>query len=170
MRNIKINLKKNNERSCLPCTACCEGWLNISEFSVQAQIGQPCMHCTLNGCGVYQDRPVDPCRTFFCAWRQQNTPIVELMRPDLSGVIVVMDRLTWREDYVIVGIPTAEHIPEKSLNYLMGLSRLTGQNLLTVRFIKDAGKFTGTSMLSAYGDAAFVEEMKVRFQDGKLIW
>lgn len=93
------------------------------------------------------------------------------MRPDLSGVIVVMDRMTWQDQKVIVAIPTGEHIPEKSLNYLLGLSKLTGMNLLTVRFSLDSShQYTGTSRVSAYGEALFVEAMKDKFKDGVLNW
>jgi hypothetical protein len=160
-----------NQRSCLPCTACCEGWLDIAEESVQAHLGSPCVHRSSQGCGVYENRPVNPCQTFFCAWRQKDTPLIDVMRPDISGVIVVMDRLVWREQKVIVGIPSGEKIPEKSLQYLLGLSKLTGMNLLTVRFNVDAGRnYIGSSKVSAFGEAQFVEDMKDRFKDGVLNW
>lgn len=160
-----------NQRSCLPCTACCEGWLDVAEDTVQAHLGAPCVHCSRQGCRVYESRPVSPCQTFFCAWRQKDTPLTELMRPDLSGVIVVMDRMVWREEKVIVGIPSGEQIPEKSLQYLLGLSKITGMNLLTVRYTKnEANQFTGASKISAFGEPQFVEDMRTRFKDGILNW
>lgn len=160
-----------NQRSCLPCTACCQGWLNISEDAVQAHLGSPCVHCSSQGCSVYEKRPVNPCQTFYCAWRQKDTPLIELMRPDLSGVIVVMDRIVWEDQKVIVGIPTGPQIPEKSLSYLLGLSRLTEMNLLTVRFSLDSSyQYTGKSRVSAYGEGLFVEAMKDKFKDGLLNW
>lgn len=39
-----------NQRSCLPCTACCEGWLDIDEETVQAHLDSPCVHCSSQGC------------------------------------------------------------------------------------------------------------------------
>lgn len=164
------SITRTNQRNCLPCTACCEGWLDISEELVQAHVGQPCVNCSAQGCGIYESRPVNPCRTFYCAWRQKGTPLVDSMRPDLSGVIVVMDRLTWRDQAVIVAIPTGEQIPEDSMKYLMGLSSLTDLNLLTVRFEKHNDKFSGASKLSAYGAPQFVTDMKERFKDGVLVW
>lgn len=137
-----------NQRSCLPCTACCEGWLDINEPDVQAHLGKPCTHCSSAGCSIYETRPLDPCQTFFCAWRQDSTPLIEQMRPDLSGVIVVMDRLRWRGQSVTVGIPTGQTIPDQSHKYLMGLSQLTQTNLLTVRLDVVDGKFMGTSWSS----------------------
>ncbi len=93
------------------------------------------------------------------------------MRPDLSGVIVVMDRIVWEDQKVIVGIPTGPQIPEKSLSYLLGLSRLTEMNLLTVRFSLDSSyQYTGKSRVSAYGEGLFVEAMKDKFKDGLLNW
>jgi hypothetical protein len=159
-----------NQRSCLPCTACCEGWLDISEGDIQAHIGQPCNQCSSSGCKVYSTRPVNPCQNFFCAWRQEGTPLNEHMRPDLSGVIVIMDRIVWRDEKVIVGIPVGDHIPSKSLSYLQSLSNLTQLNLLTVSFVMNEDKFTSASRLSAYGDSDFIDDMKNRFADGVLSW
>lgn len=161
---------KPNDRSCLPCTACCEGWLDVSELSVQAHVGRPCIECKSEGCGIYPSRPVEPCQTFFCAWRQMNTPLSDEMRPDLSGVIVVMDRMVWRERHVIVAIPTGEKISDKSLKYLQGLANLMDLNLLTVQHLMEDGKFTGASKLFAYGSLDFNEDMKLRFKDGKPDW
>jgi hypothetical protein len=160
-----------NQRSCLPCTACCEGWLDIAEVSVQAHVGKPCQSCTSQGCGIYESRPVNPCQTFLCAWRQDDTPLIDEMRPDLSNVIVVMDRMVWRDQKVIVAIPRGEKIPEKSQQYLFGLSKVMQLNLLTVRFVVDGfDQFTGSSRLSAFGENEFVEDMKERFKDGVLSW
>jgi hypothetical protein len=93
------------------------------------------------------------------------------MRPDLSGVIVVMDRVVWREQKVIVGIPSGKQIPEKSLQYLLGLSKITGMNLLTVSYtMTEDNRFTGTSKISAFGEPQFVDDMRIRFKDGSLNW
>ena len=128
------------------------------------------MHCKPSGCGIYADRPTDPCRTFYCAWRQDGTPLIDAMRPDLSGVIVVMDRLVWRDQQVIVAIPTGQKIPEESLKYVLGLSTLMGLNVLAVAYDSAKDKFTGTSKLTAYGDTEFAADMKEKFKDGVLIW
>jgi hypothetical protein len=160
-----------NERSCLPCTACCEGWLDIAEDAVQAHLGLPCSHCSSLGCQIYEARPVNPCQTFFCAWRQKDTPLIDAMRPDISGVIVVWDRMVWRDQKVIVGIPSGEDIPEKSLKYLLGLSKITGMNLLTVSFtLGIEQRFTGESKISAFGDPEFIVDMKEKLKDGVLSW
>jgi hypothetical protein len=144
--------------------------LKIDEGPVQAHAGKPCSHCTPSGCGIYNIRPVNPCQQFFCAWRQADTPLIEAMRPDLSGVMVVMDRLTWRDDKVLVAIPVGEDIPEKSLTYLLSLAQLTDMNMLTVQFVQEQQKLTGGSRISAYGSPDFVADMKLRFKDGGLDW
>ena len=92
------------------------------------------------------------------------------MRPDLSGVIVVMDRMVWRQQRVIVAIPTGEKISENILKYLQGLANLMNLNLLTIQYLKKDGKFTGSSKLFAYGSTDFNEDMKSRFKDGKPDW
>lgn len=159
-----------NERSCLPCNACCQGWLEISEVLVHARPGHACSNCSSQGCAIYESRPLDPCQTFYCAWRQADTPLVDDMRPDLAGVIVIMDRMVWRGQKVIVAIPTEEKIPDKSLNYLRGLSNLMGLNLLTVQFLVVEGQFTGAAKLFAFGQADFNQDMREQFKDGKPDW
>lgn len=92
------------------------------------------------------------------------------MRPDISGVIVVMDRLTWRDEKVLVAIPVGENIPEKTLTYLLSLAELTELNMLTVQFVQAHQKLTGGSRISAYGNPDFVADMKESFTDGDLVW
>ncbi len=55
-------------RQCQPCTACCDGWVQITVKGCEAYPGHPCPHSTGEGCDDYENRPVDPCRKFECAW------------------------------------------------------------------------------------------------------
>ena len=62
MRPIQI-------RSCDGCTECCLGWLQLSSiYGKEYELGQSCDFVTEQGCGIYNDRPQDPCRNYMCAW------------------------------------------------------------------------------------------------------
>ena len=57
-------------RECGECTACCEGWLPDESLDMYA--GKACAHCRSEGCAIYETRPEEPCRTFKCAWLQDE--------------------------------------------------------------------------------------------------
>ena len=64
-------------RECQPCTACCDGWLQIRVNGVPVFPGRPCPHSTGSGCDDYKNRPVDPCVHFICGWRMDASPLPE---------------------------------------------------------------------------------------------
>ena len=67
-------------RNCGMCTACCDGWLTANIRGHEMRVGVPCHFRGEGGCTIYQDRPVDPCRGFHCAWRLSGNPF-----PSRSG-------------------------------------------------------------------------------------
>ena len=72
-------------RECGDCTACCTALL-IDVGDIKSNAYEPCKHLTAKGCGIYKDRPENPCRSFSCAWLQGH--MEEKDRPDRSGGIV----------------------------------------------------------------------------------
>ena len=76
-------------RSCDKCTACCEGWLWGNAFGFEFKPGTPCRFVKKSGCSIYEARPYEPCQTFLCHWKS-NPVLPDWMRPDLSGVIVLV--------------------------------------------------------------------------------
>jgi hypothetical protein len=74
------------ERACGECTACCEGWLSGEAHGHEFQPGQPCFYLQ-KGCGIYETRPEEPCKTYKCVWLKEDT-LPLWMRPDKSKAIV----------------------------------------------------------------------------------
>ena len=152
-----------NTRHCQPCTACCEGWLDIQTPLVRAHLGQACTHCQGQGCGIYGARPVDPCQSFHCAWRIEDTLLPPHMRPDLSGAIVMLNQLTWEGEDVIVAVATGTRIPARTSHWLCSLAKLTDRPLVMVEFKQDAQGFNGEFHLHTIGSDEFKETMVTYF-------
>ena len=78
-------------RKCGNCTKCCEGWLHGKAYKHTFYKGKPCFYlkeisCASGGCSIYNDRPYDPCKTYVCAWvNEEFLPM--WMKPNLINVI-----------------------------------------------------------------------------------
>lgn len=78
----------NHERPCGECKECCKGHLEGKAHGHEFKLGKPCFWLQKQGCGIYQYRPTDPCKTFICEWKV-NPDFPKTFRPDLLGVIFV---------------------------------------------------------------------------------
>jgi hypothetical protein len=102
---ISVELpERKTPRACGDCTKCCEGFLTSTIYGHMMYPGKPCHFKTEGKCGIYNNRPYDPCVTFACAWlADMQYEIPEWMKPTLSNVILTMGE--WGEDkqpYLIV--------------------------------------------------------------------
>jgi len=159
--------KHTAPRECQPCTACCDGWLQIRINGVPVYPGRPCPHSTGRGCNDYEHRPVDPCVQFICGWRQDNSPLPEWMKPVNSKVIVLFDQSVWRGMPVDVAVPVGRRIPPRALNWLMQFAKIHGRALLHSEQIVENGAYTNRQAVSAYGPPAFQQEMAARASRGE---
>ncbi len=66
---------------------CCQGWLTGEAWGHKFYPGRPCGWITKKGCGIYENRPYNPCQTFECEWKR-NLSLPQWLKPDVSGVIV----------------------------------------------------------------------------------
>ncbi len=141
------------QRQCLPCSACCEGWLyaKVNEHIVKP--GHACPHSLKQGCGIYADRPKDPCRTFICSWVVAGSPLPDWMRPDLSGAIVLLS-LPWEGELVISAIPVGAEIPPKTLEWLQAYASKHQRPLIFYTRVMENGEYKGLKKFG-YGPAAF---------------
>ncbi len=73
-----------SDRKCGACTLCCTA-LAVPELDKKN--GEPCIHITPEGCGIYEDRPLS-CRVFECAWLQGAGDGLHT-RPDYTGGVLV---------------------------------------------------------------------------------
>lgn len=145
-----------SSRECGACTVCCEGWMSskVIDFSP----GNPCKHCTAAGCGIYATRPVDPCRTFKCAWLQDGSPMPDHLRPDKSLAIVQLNR-KWKGRDIISATPVGATIPQETLDWLMAYAREQNRPLLFLENLFEDGKFIGYKQ-TGYGPPDFVQAVK----------
>ncbi|MDX1459668.1 MAG: hypothetical protein R3348_01260 [Xanthomonadales bacterium] len=104
--------------------------------------GNPCRHLLERGCGIYEQRPYHPCRTFHCGWVQPDSPLPDEMRPDLSGVIVSLDQ-RWKNWRIIKAIAAGPRIPESSMKWLQQFSNDTRTPMLVLEFVDEDGRYVG---------------------------
>ena len=130
------------KRQCLPCTACCQGWLYAEVLGNVVRAGQGCPHCQVGGCGVYDIRPKEPCQTYVCSWLVESSPLPDWMRPDLSGVIVLLNA-PWQGMRVITAIPAGQTIPEHSLDWLKAYAQKHQRPLVYYQRTMEADTYTG---------------------------
>ena len=152
-------------RSCQPCTACCDGWLQIRIGDVPVSPGKPCPHSTGSGCRIYADRPVDPCVRFACGWKMGGSPLPEWMRPDNAKVIVLPDQERWHHMPVDIAVPVGKRIPPRALNWLKQFAERNSRALLYSEQIMEHGAYTARQRVTAYGPTEFQREMAQRFAD-----
>ena len=129
-------------RQCLPCTACCDGWLGANIRGHKVTAGKPCPYSTPCGCAIYADRPEQPCRVFTCSWVVDNSPLPDWMRPNISGAIVLLN-MPWQKERVIWATPVGESIPEATLNWLKDYARKYKRPLIFHERIVTEGVFSG---------------------------
>jgi len=153
------------ERTCGTCTACCEGWLSADELDMRP--GRACRHCTQQGCAIYQNRPEDPCVRFQCGWLVEGSPLPDEMRPDRSGVIVLLGR-SWRDWKVIYAIPAGTRVPSDSLEWLRAYAQSVGKPMIFHERLVSEGEFTGVRRL-AYGSAAFADAVRYSIGDEDIV-
>lgn len=155
-------------RSCQPCTACCDGWLQIHVSGLKVHPGKPCPHSTGSGCRIYAERPVDPCVNFVCGWKMEGSAMPDWMQPHNAKVIFLPNQTMWRNFPVDVAVPVGKRIPPRALNWLQQFSRDNNRMLLYSEQIAEQGTFTNRQRVAAYGPPDFQREMAERFADGNV--
>ena len=123
-------IKSRNERVCGPCTACCDGWLQIEVRGHEVRRGKPCPFSSAHGCSIYSERPQHPCREFICGWLIATSPLPEWMRPDKSDMIMLAANFTWRGLAVDVAVAAGTRPKQKALDWLMKFSARTKRLLI----------------------------------------
>lgn len=157
-------------RDCQPCTACCDGWLQIKVEGVPVYPGRPCPHSTGKGCNDYANRPVDPCVHFICGWRRDGSPLPEWMKPNNAKVIVLFDQSNWRGMPVDVAVPVGRRIPPRALNWLQQFAQAHGRALIYSEQIMENGAYTVKQAVAAIGPPEFQQEMAERMRRGETLW
>jgi len=102
-------------RECEGCKECCMGWLtaNIAGYSMSP--GMPCHFIGATGCTIYQNRPEDPCKNYYCEWLV-NEELPSWLKPSMSKVIVT--KLNWSKGEYIKVKECGEKIDSSVLNWI----------------------------------------------------
>jgi len=145
------------QRQCLPCTTCCKGWLYAEVNEHILKPGHPCPHSLKQGCGIYESRPKNPCRTYLCSWVVAGSPLPDWMRPDQSGAIVLLS-LPWEGELVISAIPVGAEIPPKTLDWLQAYARKHQRPLIFYTRMVENGEYKGLKRIG-YGSAEFRQKV-----------
>ena len=111
-------------RQCGECSSCC--WV-LAIPKLAKPPGVRCHNLCDEGCGIYEQRPESPCRTFHCAWLQGFLGPDD--RPDQVGAIVWQ---TLRDSKLVTivsqipGMEIADHLMEflKTLPMTVRLERI----------------------------------------------
>ena len=78
----------SQDRPCDGCKKCCEGHLTGVAYGYEFYPGKKCNFIRENGCGIYDVRPYNPCKTFKCGYKY-DLNIPSWMKPDKVGLILV---------------------------------------------------------------------------------
>ncbi len=159
-----------NKRQCQPCTACCDGWVQIKVKGCEAYPGKPCPHSTGSGCDDYDNRPVDPCRQFECAWVQKNSTLPIHLKPNDCGALVISSILTWQGLKVDLAVPVGREIPEKTLTQLMQRAEKEMRPLIYQQQDPKAKKLEKNPLTLAYGPPAFQQWVLDKQAQGRALW
>mgnify|MGYP006865011818 CR=1 FL=1 len=153
------NLAKSIVRQCNPCTACCEGWVRANIRGIELYPGHSrCPHKSDEGCTDYDNRPVDPCRSFNCAWVMENSPLPDWMKPTNSKAIFVLNRLSWQGYPIDLAVPIGKKIPPRTINWLKEFSQQNTRLLLYTEQIVEDGNFIRQQKYFAFGPPAFQQQ------------
>ena len=163
-------MSKPQPRECQPCTACCDGWLQIVIEGQPVYPGKPCPHSTRSGCNDYANRPVDPCVEFICGWRMDGSPLPDWMKPNNSKVVVLFHHGQWRGMPVDLAVPVGRRIPPRALNWLQDFARTHQRALIYAEQIVENGKFTNRQQANAYGPPEFQQDVIERVKAGQPLW
>jgi hypothetical protein len=148
------------ERSCGPCTACCDGWLKIEVYGHAVDRGKPCRFSVGHRCTIYETRPQHPCREFICGWLSQGSPLPEWMRPDKADMIVLPANFTWQGRPVDVAVAAGDRPKTKALEWLKAFCAERTRLLL----------YQIDGEWYAFGPPTFQQEMGERIRRGERLW
>lgn len=161
---------KSNKRSCQPCTACCDGWVQIKVKGCEAYPGKPCPHSTAGGCDDYANRPVNPCRQFECAWVKDDSHLPEEFRPDLAGALVLDSAFKWNDIPVDVIVPVGKQIPEDTLSWLQKYAETNMKPFVYQQQNPNKRKLEKNPPTYAYGPPKFQEWVIKKTNRGEKLW
>ena len=157
-------------RQCQPCTACCDGWVQMNIRGAEVYPGCACPHSTVQGCNDYANRPVEPCHHFNCAWILPNSPLPEWFKPSAAKVIVLLNKTQWQGLPVDLAVPVGKRIPPRALNWLKQFAEQRGRPLLYTEQVLINGTMQKQQDVIAYGPPAFQADINQKLARHERLW
>jgi len=157
-------------RTCLGCTACCDGWLRIEAKGYEASPGTPCPFSRSSGCVDYDNRPADPCRKFECVWVQKRSLLPEWMKPSESKVILIFDKFHFSSIPIYLAVPVGKSISLKALSWIKKFSMKNGRPLIFFDNKMADGKYIGDTNIHVHGPAHFQKHIREKIEVGEVDW
>ena len=148
---VSTPIQHKQARSCNGCTKCCEGWLKAEIKGEWMSPGKPCRFKTDKGCGIYDERPTEPCKTYKCLWLEDSELVPEEFWPGSTNVILTK---RWTESNIpyLEMIEAGGKLPVEVLDWAIQNVQLgiIKNFVYTVdghrRFITSQGKFAEEMM------------------------
>ncbi len=153
-------------RECSSCTACCDGWISITINGQAVGLDHPCPHRTDQGCGIYQERPVNPCRTFKCEWLIDGSPLPDWMKPDNSRVIVMFNKYSRENHQVDAAVPVGAGLPPASLEWLKNFTLQNERALLITGTVINEGDNSPRTTITVFGSDDFKKDIDNLIRSG----
>ena len=160
---------EEKNRQCSPCTACCDGWLQINVYDVQVYPGHPCPHVSEAGCQIYPDRPVFPCRIFECGWVTDDSPLPDWMRPDLANVIVIFNKYRWKKWQIDGAIYAGGEIGSTTLDWLKCFTLEHGRQLIVTGVAREGKNGAERTTITVFGPENFRRGISVLMSSGRFL-
>lgn len=162
----------NNKRSCGTCTVCCEGWLVINVDNVKTYPGHPCEYViSCKGCGIYETRPHNPCRDFFCSWVADNDDVIpDWMEPKRSKAIIMQDKLPWKNRKLDLVVPAAPAIPQKSMEWLVNYAKTNNRPFVYAEHHTKNGELTGNRDIKVFAPQPLRDNILSWLDEGNKFW
>lgn len=161
--------RKKIHRQCLPCTVCCEGWLQVEVLDYKIREGNPCPIVGQQGCTQYETRP-DVCKSFECGWVADDSPLPDWLRPDNAKVIFIPDKAGWQGTPVDMAVPVGRKITPRALNWLRNFAEQRQRPIVFLENIKEDGKYTGRHLISGHGPDEFQKQLQYWMENNIRFW
>ncbi len=149
-----------SQRDCGNCASCCQGWVTTRALGHDIYLGHPCPHTDGHGCTIHAERPTDPCKIFFCAWAEAGSELPEWMQPSQCGVIVLTNRMHWREMPVDI-LVSAGKDPEPPLIQWFQKRCVTQKKLFVYQL---------NNQWFGYGPQHFQIDLAAKVARGEALW
>ncbi len=163
-------MREQRPRQCQPCTACCDGWVQMNIRGADVYPGCPCPHSTGKGCDDYANRPPDPCDNFNCGWIIASSPLPDWMKPCDANVVVLFNKFRWRGLPVDLAVPVGRRIPPRALNWLKQFAERQGRPLVYLEQDAADGKLQREQQTLVYGPPEFQQEVVAKITQGQRLW